>query len=122
MSKMQLNKKNKRLTYKSIFSLIFALTAFFILLTSIINLSEKYFNLKNRNSDLIEEKGNLQKKEEILIFQNNAAKTNTGQTLLLRGKYNSVSEGEELIIITDLEGDKYPEEAPKKSKKWWYIF
>lgn len=122
MNKMQLGKKTKNLSYKNIFSLIFALTAFFILLTSIINLSGKYFNLKKRNNDLIEEKTRLQEKEEVLKNQNNAIETDTGRSLLLREKYNSVSEGENLIIITELEQEKYEKESIEKTKKWWYFF
>lgn len=122
MSKMQLKKMNKKISYKNIFGLLIALLVFFILFTSIVDLFGKYININQKNDDLLTEKAQLEQREDVLKTQNNSMSTETGEVLLLREKYNSLKDGEEIVIITDIQDKKNEDLDQKEDKKWWYIF
>lgn len=116
MAKTQFSTK-KPFPYKTLMGMVVAIVAFFILLTSVIDLSGKYMMTRKRTKEFQTQRGELQEKEAILVEQNAYFETEKGQKQLLREKYNVVHEGEELVIITTHE--EQPPEMPKKKRNWF---
>lgn len=116
MAKTQFPTK-KAFSYKSLIGMVIALVAFFVLLTSVIDLTGKYFMTRKRTRDFQNQKIELTEKEAILVEQNMYFETEEGQKQLLREKYNVVGPGEELVIITTHEDTPPP--PPAKKKNWF---
>lgn len=116
-----------RLSYKVVLSTLLALGVFFLLLTSVIGLGQKYFTLRTRTKELKEEQQTLIAKERALTEQNAYLETFEGQAQLLRSKFNVVQPGEEIIVISNtLEDGEREEDAEvqiqeKKSGFWHKI-
>lgn len=116
-----------RLSYKVVLSTLLALGVFFLLLTSVIGLGQKYFTLRTRTKELKEEQQALIAKEQALTEQNAYLETIEGQAQLLRSKFNVVQPGEEIIVISNTLEDGEREEdvevqiQEKKSGFWHKI-
>lgn len=96
-----------------------ALVAFFILLSSVIDLGGKYVMTKKRTQDFAKQKIELSEKEALLVEQNAYFETEEGERQLLREKYNVVYPGEEIVIITTQEN---PTPEPDQKKRRWFGF
>lgn len=77
-----------------------SLLIFFLLMTSVIGLAEKYFAVKKRNRELTEESTSLQQKEVALAATNAYITSPEGTEQSLRERYNYVKPGEEMILIS----------------------
>ena len=99
MAKIQLSKSN-RLSPRLVLTFIVATVLTFLLLASVINISQKYFHLRKDIKDLKTDQASLEKKENQLADTNSYLTTSEGQEQALRDKYNVVKPGEGMIIIT----------------------
>ncbi|HEY0980155.1 MAG TPA: hypothetical protein VGE18_01975 [Candidatus Paceibacterota bacterium] len=110
----------QKISYKRLLGALVALIAFFMLLTSVIGLAEKYFAIKGRTRELKTKQAKLEEKELALMEQNSYLETPDGQQQSLRAKFNVVKPGEEMIIIT---APVVPEPVPVKEQSrighWW---
>lgn len=100
-------KSNKSSHYaissKQLLLLILSSILFFIFLSSVINLSRKYFTLRAKVKELNQEQLDIQRKQAVLNEQNAYLLTDEGTDHTLRQKYNLVKPGEEVIIVSDSE-------------------
>ena len=96
-----------------------AVVAAFLLLTSVIGVSGKYFGIRSHIETLEKEQTALQRKQDHLKSLNEYLATPEGQEQALRDKYNVVKPGEGMIIVTVPTAT--PETVvPKKGvSKWW---
>jgi len=119
MAKTQFT-SNNRISYKTLLGTGVALVAFFVLLTSVIGLAEKYFAIKGRTKELKKQQVTLIEKEQALMEQNAYLETPDGQAQVLRSKFNVVQPGEEMIIImTPPEPVVPPEKEQSRIGHWW---
>lgn len=120
MAKTQFSPSNSKLSYKRLLAAVAALIVFFLLLTSVIGLAEKYVALHKRTREIKAQQAVLKEKERDLMELNAYLATVDGQQQSLRAKFNVVKPGEEMIVITvPLE----PQAAPMAPKTgfghWW---
>lgn len=109
-----------KISYKRLLGAMVALIAFFMLLTSVIGLAEKYFAIKGRTRELKTKQIKLEEKELALMEQNTYLETPDGQQQSLRAKFNVVQPGEEMIIITaPLAAEPVPAEEQTRIGHWW---
>jgi cell division protein FtsB len=118
MVKTQFPKKNESFSAKHILSFSFALVFFFLLLTSVIGLANKYFSIRSRIRELKTEESTLQTKESSLKTTNEYLETPEGQEQLLRDKYNFVKPGEGIVVIVS-DTPPAPEPKPGMVSRWW---
>jgi len=119
MHKTQLSHSHK-LSYKRLLGTGVALVAFFLLLTSVIGLAEKYFAIKSRTKELKKQQDALVLKERSLMEQNAYLETPDGQAQVLRAKFNVVQPGEEMIVIMNPpELEIPPEKEQSRLRHWW---
>ncbi|MFZ4500557.1 MAG: hypothetical protein ACOYMZ_03675 [Minisyncoccia bacterium] len=113
---------HSKLSYKRLLGALIALIAFFMLLTSVIGLAEKYFAIKGRTRELKEKQIKLEQKELALMQENAYLETPDGQQQSLRAKFNVVQPGEEMIIITGpLVAEPVPLEKQSRFSHWWEV-
>ena len=111
---------NSKLSSKRLLGALIALIAFFMLLTSVIGLAEKYFAIKGRTQELKTQQTKLEDKELALMEQNSYLETTDGQQQSLRAKFNVVQPGEEMIIITaPIAPEPMPIEERSRIGHWW---
>jgi len=96
-----------------------ALLIFFLLLTSVIRLGQKYFALRARSTDLTEQQAALQQKSTSLAATNAYLATPEGTEQSLRERYNYVKPGEGMIIISPDQTAPPPPPAPTGIAAWW---
>ena len=119
MTKTQFQ-NNSRISYKTLLGTGIALVAFFVLLTSVIGLAEKYFAIKGRTKELKKQQAALIRKEESLMEQNAYLETPDGKAQVLRAKFNVVQPGEEMIVIMATpEPELPPEKEQSRIGHWW---
>lgn len=113
---------HSKISYKRLLGAVIALIAFFMLLTSVIGLAEKYFAIKGRTRELKEKQLKLEQKELALMQENAYLETPDGQQQSLRAKFNVVQPGEEMIIITAPIAPA-PQPASEQSRigHWWEV-
>ncbi len=113
---------HSKISYKRLLGAVIALIAFFMLLTSVIGLAEKYFAIKGRTRELKEKQLKLEQKELALMQENAYLETPDGQQQSLRAKFNVVQPGEEMIIITT-PITPAPEPTSEQSRigHWWEV-
>lgn len=114
MAKTQFSTK-KGFSYKNLVGMVVAIAVFFVLLSSVIELTGKYFMTKKRIREFEAQKHGLEIKEALLMDRNAYFETEEGEKQLLREKYNAVYPGEEIVIITE-DDDITPFVAPKKKR------
>jgi hypothetical protein len=85
---------------KRILGTAIALVVFFLLLTSVIGLAQKYFALRTRNNELNASHAELMQKEQALSTTNAYLGTPEGTEQSLRERYNYIKPGEEMIVLT----------------------
>ena len=111
---------NRQISYKTLLGTGVALVAFFVLLTSVIGLAEKYFAIKSRTKELKKQQTALVIKEQALMEQNAYLETDEGKSQVLRAKFNVVHPGEEMIVIvTPPELEQPPEKEQSRIGHWW---
>ena len=111
---------NRKISYKTLLGTGVALVAFFVLLTSVIGLGEKYFAIKSRTKELKKQQATLIAKEQSLMEQNAYLETPDGKAQVLRAKFNVVQPGEEMIVImTPPEPELPPEKEQSRIGHWW---
>ncbi len=120
MVKTQFSHPHHTLSYKRLIAAGIALVVFFLLLTSVIGLAEKYFAIQKRTREIKNQQVVLEEKERVLTEQNAYLQTVDGQQQSLRAKFNVVNPGEEMIVIT-MPPDPAPLPAPEQSRigGWW---
>ncbi|MES2224601.1 MAG: septum formation initiator family protein [Patescibacteria group bacterium] len=104
---------------KRILGSAIALVVFFLLLTSVIGLAQKYFALKARSQELTEDQARLAEKRTALTTTNAYLATPEGTEESLRERYNYIKPGEQIIVITPEQ--TVDAEAEKRSVvgHWW---
>jgi cell division protein FtsB len=101
MAKKQFSEKTHyNVPPKRILGAAISLVIFFLFLTSVIGLAQKYFTLRTRNSELNNSQEELIAKEKDLSTTNNYLSTPEGTEQSLRERYNYIKPGEEMIVIT----------------------
>jgi cell division protein FtsB len=115
MAKKQFQHNNESISTKRIIGAALALVVFFLLLTSVVGLAQKYFAIKHRSRELVAEQATLAAK------QNDLAATNTpeGTEESLRERYNYLKPGEQMIIITP-DNTLPPPPAPESTVAHWW--
>ncbi len=91
--------QGQKLSPKKVLGAMAALFIAFLLLTSVINVAQKYFAIKKHIKELSTEHKQLQQKNENLAKTNNYLATDEGEEQALREKYNIVRPGEGMIIV-----------------------
>lgn len=119
MAKMQLPKSNSRVLPKTILSFVIVVIIAFLLLISVVNISKKYFRIKNDAKSLKLEQAELQQKQNKLELSNNYLETPDGKEKELRDKFNIVKPGEGMIVITPADVEKVPINQKTGVSKWW---
>jgi cell division protein FtsB len=98
---------------------LIALVVFFLLLTSVIGLSQKYFALRSRSHELNDEQVTLAQKQSNLATTNAYLATDEGTEESLRERYNYIKPGEQMIMIS-AEPAAEKEAVPKTTvARWW---
>jgi cell division protein FtsB len=101
MVKKQFQQSHDRgISPKRILGTALALLIFFLLLTSVVGLGEKYFAIRARSKELAAQQIAMQQKENDLVSTNAYLATPEGTEQSLRERYNYVKPGEGMIIIT----------------------
>lgn len=119
MTKTQFS-DNRKISYKTLLGTAVALVAFFLLLTSVIGLAEKYFAIKGRTKELKKQQAALILKEQSLMEQNAYLETEEGKGQVLRAKFNVVRPGEEMIVLlTPPEVEQPPVKEQSRLGHWW---
>lgn len=111
MSKTQFTERRQKFTPKRLLASMASIFVTFILLTSTINVAQKYFGIKKNIKDLNNEYSDLKQKSNDLIETNSYMVTAEGEEEALREKYNIVKPGEGMVIVSSL-----PEVESKNQK------
>lgn len=120
MAKTQFSSSNSTISYKRLLAAMIALVVFFLLLTSVIGLAEKYYAIRKRTGEIKVQQVTLLEKERALMEQNAYLSTVDGQQQSLRAKFNVVKPGEEMIVITVPVEPLAAPAAPKTGfGHWW---
>lgn len=119
MAKKQFSENHHHsISPKRILGSVVALIVFFLLLTSVIGLGQKYFTLKSRSKELSEEQSELTQKEKTLSETNAYLATPEGTEESLRERYNYIKPGEQIIVITPDPAASTPEPSTG-IVHWW---
>ena len=102
---------------KRILATLASLVVFFLLLTSVIGLGQKYFELRARTKELAEQQVQLAAKQKELEETNAYLATPGGTEEALRERYNYIKPGEEMIVITP--DTTPPPPPPTGVAHWW---
>jgi cell division protein FtsB len=100
MAKKQFSPDQRTVSPRHILAALIGLTVFFLLLTSVIGLGQKYFALRQRDKELKEQQAALTKKEQDLENTNAYLATPAGVEESLRERYDYIKPGEQMIVIT----------------------
>jgi cell division protein FtsB len=101
MAKKQFQQSSSsRISSKRLLGTVLSLVIFFLLMTSVIGLGQKYFALKARSKDLADQQAALQQKNAALVASNDYLATPEGTEQSLRERYNYVKPGEGMIIVS----------------------
>lgn len=119
MAKTQFTFFQQHVSTKRILGVAFALLVFILLLASVIRLGEKYFAVRTRNKELIQETGALQQKSADLSATNAYLSSPQGTEASLRQQYNYVKPGEEMIIVTPAVPASAPAAPQLGIIRWW---
>lgn len=119
MTKAQLPPKPRAVSPKRILATLVAVVVFFLLLTSVINLFEKYRALKKGRAELYKEQEALVHKKVQLKETNAYLETDEGKEQALRDKYNVVKPGEGMIIITTPALEAPEPVHRSRVGRWW---
>lgn len=111
MSKTQFTERRQKFTPKRLLASMASIFVAFILLTSTINVAQKYFGIKKNIKDLNNEYSDLKQKSNDLIETNSYMVTAEGEEEALREKYNIVKPGEGMVVVSSL-----PEVESKNQK------
>ena len=119
MTKAQLPSKSHPISPRRVLAVLVALLVFFLLLTSVINLFEKYRGLKAERAELYKEQAAIARKKDSLKTTNAYLETDEGREQALREKYNLVKPGEGIIVITTPPPEKPVLEERSRVGRWW---
>ncbi len=119
MAKTQFTEKHHHVSPRRLLGLVVALIVLFLLLTSVINIMQKYFTTRRHIRELTEERQELQQKQKALAKTNAYLATPDGTEQALREKYNVVKPGEGIVLIVDAEATKTPPETSRVTR-WWH--
>ncbi len=103
---------------KRILAMLASLVVFFLLLTSVIGLGEKYFALRARSKELAAQQVQLAAKQKELEQTNAYLDTPEGTEQVLRERYNYIKPGEQMIVITP-DPSATPPPQPTGVAHWW---
>jgi cell division protein FtsB len=104
---------------KHILGAVVALVIFFLLLTSVIGLAQKYFAIRERSKELAAEQVTLKQKQADLTATNAYLATPEGTEQSLRERYDYVKPGEQMIVVTPDADTTPPAPEPTGVAHWW---
>lgn len=107
-----------RIPPKRILGAAIALVVFFLFLTSVIGLAQKYFAIRAQGKDLVNQQNELKEKEANLSTTNDYLATQAGTEQSLRERFNYIKPGEEMIVITP-DTTPAPVEEEGGVAHWW---
>ncbi len=110
---------NARISPKRLIGAAVALVVFFLLLTSVVGLAQKYFAIRTRSKELKEEQATLSQKEATLSSTNAYLATPEGTEESLRERYNYIKPGEQIIVVTPDTSTQNDQPAPSGVAHWW---
>jgi cell division protein FtsB len=121
MAKKQFQQSHyEPLSYKRVLGAILVLVIFFLLLTSVIGLAQKYFAIKDRSKELAAQQASLTAQQNDLSATNSFLATPEGTEESLRERYNYLKPGEQMIVITPDPNDVPPPLPPQsRVAHWW---
>ncbi len=120
MAKKQFSENNYKISPKNILAAAVSLIIFFLLLTSVFGLAQKYFTLRTRDKELKSQQAVLAQKEQTLTATNAYLATPAGTEQSLRERYNYIKPGEQMIVITPDPSIATPPSATGISH-WWDV-
>lgn len=119
MTKTQFIPFQQHIPTKRVLGAVFSLLIFILLLASVIRLGEKYFAVRTRNKELVQETDALQQKSADLSATNAYLSSPQGMEASLRQQYNYVKPGEGMIIVTPAVPVSAPAAPQSGIVRWW---
>jgi cell division protein FtsB len=121
MAKKQFSENNYRISPKHILGAALSLVIFFLLLTSVFGLAQKYFIIRTRGRELKAQQAALAQKEITLSTTNAYLATPSGTEQSLRERYKYIKPGEEMIVITPDTAASPPPAPATGISRWWDV-
>ncbi|HRH25128.1 MAG TPA: hypothetical protein PLQ20_02210 [Candidatus Paceibacterota bacterium] len=112
---------NKHSSYstKTILLFVVAIFVFFMILSSVIQLTKKYLSIRNHISELKKEELELKQKKENLVSSNLFLETPEGKEKVFRDSYRLIKKGEGIVVITkDPNSNSEPEKMGTIRRFW----
>jgi cell division protein FtsB len=113
------NASLKKLSPRSILSLLVSALIAFLLLVAVFNVATKYFGIRSNIKKLEAQKSELQTKKDNLEDINKRLETAEGIEETLRDKYNVVKPGEGMIIVTNKDESMDNKSGKNAVSRWW---
>lgn len=100
MPPKQHQNKHRSYSTKTILLFVVAIFVFFMILSSVIQLTKKYLSIRNHISELKKEEIELRQKKENLAKSNLFLETPEGKEKVFRDSYRLIKKGEGIVVIT----------------------
>lgn len=100
MPPKQHQNKHRSYSTKTILLFVVAIFVFFMILSSVIQLTKKYLSIRNHISELKKEEIELRQKKESLAKSNLFLETPEGKEKVFRDSYRLIKKGEGIVVIT----------------------
>ena len=100
MPPKQHQNKHRSYSTKTILLFVVAIFVFFMILSSVIQLTKKYISIRNHISELKKEEIELRQKKESLAKSNLFLETPEGKEKVFRDSYRLIKKGEGIVVIT----------------------
>lgn len=119
MPPKQHSNKHSSYSTKTVLLFVIAIFVFFMMLSSVVQLTKKYLSIRSHISELKKDEVELKQKKEDLINSNLSLETPEGKEKVFRDSYRLVKPGEGIVVITkDAELDK-EQESSSGIKRFW---
>ena len=100
MPPKQHQNKHRSYSTKTILLFVVAIFVFFMILSSVIQLTKKYLSIRNHISELKKEEIEVRQKKESLAKSNLFLETPEGKEKVFRDSYRLIKKGEGIVVIT----------------------
>lgn len=119
MPPKQHSSKHSSYSTKTVLLFVVAIFVFFMMLSSVVQLTKKYLSIRSHISELKKDEVELKQKKEDLINSNLSLETPEGKEKVFRDSYRLVKPGEGIVVITkDAQLDK-EQESSSGIKRFW---